>query len=283
MVAVRKVQTRATHPGLDERDDLLFCVARRSERADDLRASHLAVVPWPLVPAKLAVPISTGLPSTQLRFETETDHKRRVERPLGAIFSRLGVPIGWVGVHVTGGDAKPQAAHGGEGPIQRKAEPKADAKPGASVAVEQERWPDLEKNRLQQQVGKLVPSLLVEKEECWKEGAKVDAKEQMLAGIGAPSAGEHDPGRVGHQEPGLAHDIGVGLSVEPCRTWPSAERERQPAIPTTIEPISLALRTGRSAKRREDQDRADDHPETGAPCHDFPMHRPAWRVKRLRL
>jgi hypothetical protein len=40
------------------------------------------------------------------------------------------------------------------------------------------------------------------------------------------------------------------------------------------------LRARRGAKRPKDEDRADDHPETGAPCHDFPMHRPAWRVKR---
>jgi len=280
---VGEVEARTVHAGLHELADSSFGVARGPKRADDLRASHSAVVAGFRSLAKLLVTVPWRLPPAELRLEPQAHDKRRVERPLGAIFSRLGVPIGWIGVHVTGGDAKPQAAHGGEGPIQRKAEPKADAKPGASVAVEQERWPDLEKNRLQQQVGKLVPSLLVEKEECWKEGAKVDAKEQMLARIGAPSSGEHDPGHVGHQEPGLAHDIGVGLSVEPCRTWPSAERERQPAIPTTIEPISLALRTGRSAKRREDQDRADDHPETGAPCHDFPMHRPAWRVKRLRL
>jgi hypothetical protein len=43
------------------------------------------------------------------------------------------------------------------------------------------------------------------------------------------------------------------------------------------------LRAGRRAQRGKDQDRADDHPETGAPCHDFPMHWRTWRVKRLRL
>jgi hypothetical protein len=43
------------------------------------------------------------------------------------------------------------------------------------------------------------------------------------------------------------------------------------------------LRARGSTKGREDQDRASDHPKTGAPCHDSPMHRPAWRVKRLWL
>ena len=177
-----------------------------------------------------------------------------------AILSRLRVPIRWVRVHIAGGDAKPQATHRGERPIQRDSESKADAKPGASVTVEQERWPNLEEDRLQQEVRKLVPGLLIEKEERGEEGAKVDTKEQMLTGVGAPSAGEHYASRVGHQEPGFPYHIGVRLSVEPRRTRPRAERERQPAIPAAIEPIPLALRARRSAKRREDQDRADDHP-----------------------
>lgn len=101
--------------------------------------------------------------------------------------------------------------------------------------------------------------MLVEKKERREEGTKVDAQEQVLARIWAPSASEHDTRHVGDQESAFADDVRIGLVIEPGRTPARAERQGQPTVPATIEPVSLTLRTCRRAKRGENEHQADHH------------------------
>jgi len=89
---------------------------------------------------------------------------------------------------MTSGDSKPKAAQSLEWPVERQAEPEANAEPGCSFAVERKGGPDLEKDRLEHQIHELVPGLLVEKEKRRKERTEVYAKKQVLAGVGAPAS-----------------------------------------------------------------------------------------------
>ena len=184
-----------------------------------------------------------------------------------------------VGVDVSRSDAKPEPTECREGPIDRYPEAKTDPEAGASITIQQEAYAKLEIDRLQHQVREFVPSLFVEKEECREERAKVDAEKQVLVRIGAPATGKYEPGDIRDEESRLSHDRDVGFTRDPGRSGPHAQRQGQAAIPPAIEPISASLRSGRATKRRKDQDRADDHPQPGVPCHYFPMHWPAWRVK----
>jgi len=161
---------------------------------------------------------------------------------------------------MTRGDSKPEAAQRLERPVEWQGEPEADPEPGASLAVQRKGRPNLEKDRLEQQIHELDPRLLVEKEERWKERPEVYANKQVLAGVGAPAPRKHEPGYVGHQETRLADDVGVRLSVEPGGPRARAEREREPTIPAAIESVPRALRARMRGKRRKDEDRADDHP-----------------------
>ena len=143
---------------------------------------------------------------------------------------------------MTRGDSKPEAAERFERPVERQAEPEANTEPGASFAVERKGGPDLEKDRLQHQVHELDPGLLGKKKERGEERTKIDANKQVLPGIRTPSSRENEPSDIGHQEARLAHDVGVRRSIEPRGPSASAQREGEPAIPATIEPVSLALR-----------------------------------------
>ena len=143
---------------------------------------------------------------------------------------------------MTRGDSKPEAAERFERPIKGQAEPEANTEPGASFAVERKGGPDLEKDRLQHQVHELDPGLLRKKEERGEERTEIDANKQVLPGIGTPSPRKNESGDVGHQKACLSYDVGVRPSIEPRGPSASAEREGEPAIPATIEPVPLALR-----------------------------------------
>ena len=204
--------------------------------------------------------VAVRFPTTELRLETQPQHKRRVERPCAAIARWLRIAIRWITVHVTRRDSKPQATDRSQRAVEGQREAEPDAEPSASLAVECKRRPDLEEDRLQQEICELVPSLLVEEEQRRKEWAKVYAEEEVLAGVRTPAPGKHDAGHVRDQETGFAHHVRVCFAVEPGRARSGAQGERQPPIPAAIEPIAPSLRARRAGKRRKDKDRADDHP-----------------------